>query len=1034
MIYAFRGFELDEELYQLRRHGRPLKLEPKVFDVLRHLLLHRDRVVSKQELLDAVWPDTRVSESVLPTCVGAARRALGDERARASVIQTVHARGYRFVAPVKELAHRAPRAPAPPPGSRDPAGLLPFVGRAAVLEQLRAGLRSALAGRGRLFLLVGEPGIGKTRTVEEFAGEAEAAGTRVLFGRCSETAGAPAFWPWIQILRTCTARSEPRVLRQDLGSGAADVAELVPELRERLRDLPASPAGDDEQARFRLFDGVAGFLRRVSARRPIVLLLDDLHCADEASLRLVQFLAAELRHAHLVVVSTYRDVAVHRSHPLARLLGALARETVCERIMLRGLEADDVERVLEETVRPPAGRRAAAAVHEMTAGNPFFISEVVRLLSSGNQLEELVSTGSLAMPQSARDAIGRHLDNLSEECNRVLRTVSVLGRELGVATAERLTGLPRQRLLERLDEACAAGVLEESSGGSGSYAFRHVLIQQTLYDELNMAERLRLHRAAGAALEEGYGALAEHHSDELAHHFFQAAPGGDPDKAVHYCTRAAARAHQLRAYEEAARHIEHALQALELRVPRDEARRCELLLELGGAHLASGARDRARGSYGAGAEIARRLGRADLFAHAAIGCRPVVELGMPAEPAVLALLEEALEGLGDADDCLRGRIQSRLAGTPPYSRSMETRNQLSREAYEAARREGDPAALRDALWARRWACMGPDRIDERFTLAQELLTLSEALGDPAMAALGYDIRMSAHLLRGESAAADRALGTYTRIVQDLRQPAYVSQALVWQGSRAFDRGRLDEAERLFREAFDRGRGTVPYAHYIFAGQMYLLRAQRGDLDAGEQGRLFFGEMMEMSFSWEPAVRSALALVHALRGDREVARCEFETLAERGFRSFPRDEHWLLTIGMLGGVASALSDRKRASELYALLEPYAELMMVHDLLRTNGGSVSMVLGNLATLLGRHDEGVGRFEHAMERESAMGARPRLLVTKGSLARLLQIRDAPGDRDRARALIDEVVEERDTAAYPAVPHLLDELQALASGDRSS
>jgi len=669
----------------------------------------------------------------------------------------------------------------------------------------------------------------------------------------------------------------------DMGPGAAEIAELVPELRERIGSVPTAPAVEGEQARFRLFDSVTSFLKRAGARQPLVLVVDDLHWADEASLHLLRFFVGEIHEARLLVVATYRDVELRRGHPLVELLGQLARESVCERIPLRGLDVGDTGRFIEGIVGAPAPDKLTSAIHEMTEGNPFFIREVMRLLVSEGQIEAFQQAGSLplALPPSVRAAIGRRLDGLSQECNALLRTASVLGREFSGALLERVTELPGNHILERLDEALAAGVLDEGKDALGRYAFHHALIRQTLYDELTLPERLRLHRRAGEAIEEACGAHPEPHLAELAHHFFQAAAGGEVGKAVDTCVRAAEYAHRLLAYEESAQQYERAIEALELRFPRDEVRRCELLLSLGEARLAFGARDRARAAF--------------------------------------------------------------------------------------------------------------------------------------------------------EAAADRALAAYTRIAQDLRQPAFLFQATFCQGSLALARGDFGEAERLFREALERGRGTIPYAHFMFTGQMQSLVFQRDGVDDAELDRVMFGEMFELPYSWQPALRSALAVRFVRLGEIEAARREFEALAEHGFSELRRDEHWLATMLGMSYLAVLLEDRRRAELLYDLLEPYADLVIVHDLLRATYGSVASLLGTLATVLERYDEGAAHYERAIAKETAMGARPWCLGSKIGYARLLLKRGKAGDHRRAEALVDEVKAGSEALGIRDHPRYLAAREELATA-RSS
>jgi tetratricopeptide (TPR) repeat protein len=659
-----------------------------------------------------------------------------------------------------------------------------------------------------------------------------------------------------------------------------------------------------------------------------------------------------------------------------------------------------------------------AAVHEMTDGNPFFIQEVVRLLISSNpgwlrardagaDAGDVPGAGTqmvLALPQSVRDAIGRRLEALSDACNGLLRVAAVLGREFDAPLLARVAEGAEAQVLEKLAEAVHAHVLDEVDAAPGRYRFHHSLIRQTLYDELSTPERVRLHARAGAALEAARGADVEPVLDELAHHFFQAAAAGEAARAIDYCRRAAERAGRLLAYEQSARQYERALHVVELHGPADGAPRAELVLAVGDAYALAGMRDRARAAFRRAAELARELRRADLLARAALGYRGPGEMGTPAEEAALRLLEEARNALADAHPGLRARLLGRLVGTPPYSDSLAARESMSREAVDLARAAGDGTALRDALEARLWACLGPDHLDDRLAVARDLLALAESQHNQYMALLAHEAELGTHLLRGDLAAADRALANFTRLAETLRQPALVFFATFYRGSRALGAGALDEAERLFRAALARGQGTVPYAHFMCTAQLYVLQYLRGSNDDPELSRVFFGEMLALPYSWEPAMRSALALSFYLRGDRAGARREFEAIAGRGFDAIRRDEHWLVTMGSLSTMAVLLADRQRAAQIYDLLRPYADLVFVHDLLRSVNGTVASALGSLAALLGRYEEGERHFQSAHAKETAMGGMTAFMDRPG-YARLLLLRDGPGDRARAAALLTEV-----------------------------
>lgn len=1003
MTLAFSDCEIDEQLYQLRRGGQAVKIEPKVFDVLLFLLRNRERVVSKHELLDGLWPGETVSESVLPRCIAAARRAIGDDRTRQALIQTVHGRGYRFIGELRtppEPVSGAASAPAPP------VPLSPFVGRDAALERLRAALEDALASRGRMTLLVGEPGIGKTCTADRLVTQAVERGAGVLTGRCYEGEGAPAYWPWVQVLRGCLADADDEALTADLGPGAADIAQLVPELRGRFSETSSAGSVEGEQARFRLFDSVTRFLERRAARRPLLVLLDDLHWADADSLLLLEFMASTLRSVPILMLGTYRDMEVRRGHPLGQVLGTLAREPHCERVLLRGLDGDEVAELMEAVAGTAASAEVAASVHDLTEGNPFFVQEMTRLLADegrlvGGDAEQL----SLTLPQSVRDAVGRRLTTLSTGCNDLLRIASVLGREFGTAVLERVSGLSADALLETLGEALDARLLVESQQTLGHYAFGHALTRHTLYEELSVPQRVGLHRRVGEALERSVGEASDALLPELAHHFFQAAPGGDVDRAIRYSVGSAERAHQLFAYDESVRHYERALEALELRLPVDERQRGELLVATAEEQWAAGNRERARAHFAEVAKIARHLGETELLARSAVGMRGYGESGMAPDADTLALLEEALGAVGSERPAWRARVLARLSSSAPYANAMKTREHMSQEAYALACEADDRAAISEVLGARYWATLGPDRVRERLEVGRECLARGGQWGDPRLRILGHEAQLGAFLLLGDMEAAGREIDAYEALAQELRQPLYLFLASTVRGSQSLNAGRFSEAEAYFAEAAGHGRGTVIYAEALYQGAVYWLHAMRGEYQAFSGVETMLREMFEEEQTGLTFVLQA-ALGHALiaRQDTEGAGRLLDELGRNGFRDFERDEHWLMGMGATADLAFRLGDAERARLLYELLLPYAKLTVTHDLIRAVAGSVETTLGALAGTMERFEDGIAHFERGMEHERRMGLRPAYLNSLGGLASLLLARGASGDIERARALVHE------------------------------
>ncbi len=890
-----------------------------------------------------------------------------------------------LVAPHRVEAALLPegREPAPTTGA--------FVGRENELAELRAGLDDALAGRGRLFLLVGEPGIGKSRLADELIGYARTQGARVLVGRCWEAGGAPAYWPWIQSLRAYIRDSDPEALREQLGAGAGDLAQLFPELRERFLDLPAPPPLESEGARFRLFDAAAAFLKSASRAQPIVLVLDDLHAADEPSLLLLEFLTRELGDSRLVIVGAYRDVDPSLRDPLVTALSELVREPVTRRMALSGLpEADVAEYIsIAAGVQPEAA--TVAEIHAETDGNPLFVGEIVRLLVAEGRLEG--TAGELHMPSSIREVIGSRMRRLSKRCQGILTAASVLGREFALDALQRLSQSTREELLGVLDEAMTERVIGEVPGASGRFRFAHALIRDTLYDELTPARRLQLHRQAGEALEHIYAADIEPHLAEVALHFFASAPAGAAGRAIEYARRAGDRAVSQLAYEEAVR-----LYGMALTLTDDELAQCELLLALGDAQTREGDEQEAKQTFLLAADVAQRLRVGEQLARAALGYGGrFVWARAGTDEHLVPLLERALAGLGVADNPLRVRVLARLAGALRDQHAREPRAALSEEAVQMARRIGDPETLAYALDGRCMATFWAENTEERIALATELIQLAENVGDRERAAAARYYRMMFLLELGDMSAVESELDAYAGLANELRQPAQLWLLVVTRATLALFQGRVEEGEVLTSEALERGQGAqrsdAVLSHRI---QTFTLATQRGQLEG-------LDEMLTRSVAEYPArpmFRCMLTWLRARLGREKEARVELQTLAADSFAALPRTNEWLFSLGFLAEVAADLGDLDRVRTLYELLSPYATRnASTADYICT--GSVARHLGLLATTMKRWEDAERHFEAALEMNERMGARPWLAYTQRDYGDMLLARGARGDRKRAEEL---------------------------------
>jgi predicted ATPase len=879
-----------------------------------------------------------------------------------------------------------------------------FVGRKRELSELLAGVDDALEGRGRLFLVAGEPGIGKSRLTDELAARARERDVRVLHGRCWEAGGAPTYWPWVQALRGYVREQPAEELRLQLGAGAPELGQILPEIREVLGDLPEPTPLDPEGARFRLFDAAAAFLRAASAGRPLLIVLDDLNVADTPSLLLLQFVAAEISEARILLVCAYRDVDVAPHDPLAKTVRELARERVTRRLHMRGLAEEDVARFIELSARiePPPG--VVTAVYRETEGNPLFVSEVVRLLADEGRLETVASEPSwhLRIPESVRDVIERRLERLSEECREVLTLASVVGREFGLEALQNFSDRPRDDLLVALDEAIEARVITEVPGALGRLRFAHALIRDALYDSVSRARRIRLHRKFGEVLEAFYGTEPEPHLAELAHHFFEAAPGGDIGKAIDYARRAGDRAAELYGYEDAVRLYRMSIEALDFRESGDDPARCELLLSLGEALARAGEHAAAKTTFLEAAGIAKRARLAEQLSQAALGYGGrFVWVRAGSDPHVIPLLEDALAAVAEDDSETRVRLLGRLACARRSDPDREAAALLSEQAVAMARRLGDTATLAYALNAYDAAHWWYDNPQQRLELSAELEQIARESQDGERLVEAHMARTAALFELGRISEAEATIAEMARIADELRQPSQQWAPLVLRALLAEFRGEFARGAELMREAVQFGDPALAEEH--FGAHDLWLRREQGRFEGLEAAMKRAAD----EFWWYPMFRCFLAELYVDLDRRADARRLFDELVANDFEALlPRDNEWLVSASVVADVCAYLGDHDTARRLYDELLPVADLNIV-GLAESARGSVSRSLGLLATLLGCHDEAEQHFEAAIAANDRMGARPWVARTQHEFAQMLLARDAPGDRERARELLAAALE---------------------------
>ena len=893
----------------------------------------------------------------------------------------------------------------------------PFVGREAERTELRRLLDQAAKGHGALAMIGGEPGVGKTRIAEELMAEARQRNMTALIGHCYEMEGALPYIPFVEMVEAGARLFPPETLREALGESAPEVAKLMPELRRLFPDIPEPPELPPEQERHYLFNGMRDFLARVGRAQPLLLVLDDLHWADDSTLLLLQHIAQQLQEMPVLILGTYRDVELDVAHPLARALEELLRQRLAHDVALKRLPEAEVGQMLGALSAQEPSAPLVQAIYAETEGNPFFVEEVFAHLAEEGKLfddqghwRSVLQVSELDVPRGVRLVIRRRLERVGEECRRVLTSAAVIGRGFSFELLEALSDtsagsgqdIDADALLDAVDEAERAHLITSTSDGAEDrFTFAHELIRQTLLSDISAPRRRRLHLQVAEAMERVYARALEERAADLAHHLYQAGAAADPGKTVHYLTLAGEQVLAAVAYEEGVRLYEMALRALDLKEEPDEAQRCELLLALGEAQIKAGGASKAGEIFHRAADIARKSRMTEHLARAALGVGKVDVVGGGGQ-ALVGLLEEALAVFTVEDHALRALLLARLAEALIFTGSGERMASLSREAEEIARRLDQPEVLATALYARYWALHelpDPKNLDEPLAVADEMVRLAEEVGDRERELLGRRLRIYELMPVGDIHAVDLEMEAYTRLAEAIQQPLYLWHIPLFQGMRALLEGRLEEAERLGQRVLAFA-AQDPMVLTQFGIQLYELRRQQGRLGEMEAAIKGFVERDPgMVF-----VRAVLAFIYSETGREAEARAEFEGLAVHDFTAVSLD--LLYAMAGLSETCAFLHDTGRAAMLYDLLLPYARRYLVVGESAACFGSASRYLGLLAATMSRWEEAAQHFEDAIEMNTRLEARPYLAHTQHDYARMLIDRDAPGDRDKAFRMLTEAI----------------------------
>lgn len=854
----------------------------------------------------------------------------------------------------------------------------PFVGREEPLARLRERWDDCVGGARRLVLLVGEPGAGKTRLASHFAADVQPAGT-LLYGRCDEEVLLP-YQPFLEPLRHYLTDA-PNALG-DLQDDARELARLVPDLVRQVGEPPEA-ASNPQAQRYTLFEAVRAVLCHATRGRPLLLVLDDLHWADKPTLLLLRHLMRHHEPSSLMVLGLFRDVEVSLGHPLIDTLAHLRREDRFERIVLSGLSDTDTAALVAASVPGDATPGFIRKLTEATEGNPFFIGETLRSLAESEVVagEPAAWEGALermGVPEGVEEVITRRLGRLSPPALQALAVAAVVGRDFRLGVLEDLLDVPAEAVISALEEAITAGLVVETPQRVDEFSFSHVLVRETIYAQRTRSRRLRLHLQVGEALERR-PAREDIHPAEIAHHLFLARELAGPEKTLAHTLRAAERAVESLAYEEAAGQYRRALEVIDDQEQYDEQQRCDVLLDLGRVLWQAGDAQ-ARETYWEAAVSARDRQDPAQLACAALGVGERFWEVNIIGPKYRGLLEEALATLTDEHEVLRARVMARLAENLHFKGEEQRGEALSRDAAAIARRAGDQDVLLTTLMARHVALLHIEHLEERLRLMTEIEELS--IGQRGVAAEGRQWHLYDLFELGDFDSARLQQNELDRLAEELRQPLFRQIAVGWQGVWAQLDGDVEQAELLAHAAFEHGRRARALdAGITLAASLLLIRREQGRaaellplLDAAIQSGSAVGPC-----------RAARAVVYLESGNEQGAQADYEAFSARRFETVPRDWYWLTTVALLAEVCAGLGDAARAPVLYEMLLPFAA-RNVQMSFAGFGGPVAYFLGILAATNGDVARAISHFDAALEFTRGAGASLFTARTQVAAGRLL------------------------------------------------
>jgi class 3 adenylate cyclase/tetratricopeptide (TPR) repeat protein len=859
-----------------------------------------------------------------------------------------------------------------------------------------------------LVLVSGEAGIGKSTLVAHAARDAHDAGATVLFGHCDEDFGAP-YQPWVEAL-TEHLEQDPQPLEALPAAQRAAIGRLLPALGIEVR----AANRDADTERLVLMDAVVRLLESAGEVAPLVLVLDDLHWADQASLHLLRRVATAGAAAPVTVIGTYRDTDLSSGDALTALLADLHREPNVARVPLDGLGDVDIAELMATAAGHELdddGIDLAHTLRRETAGNPFFTAELLRHLGESGAIVQNDEgrwtlerdLAELGLPSSVRDVVGRRVERLGPEAVRLLSLAAVIGRDFDVEVLEAVAASDGDALLDIIDGAVRATVITETDQPE-RYRFVHALTQHSLYADLSPLRRQRAHERVAETLEASTSTDPARRLSELAHHWLAATKPADSAKALRYAEEAADAALASLAPEDAAHWYRCALD-LAAQNEEDDLRRARLLVGLGTAQFLSGGNHQA--ALIEGGEIADRRGHTDLLVAAVLGGSSEMTMRDP-EPELGALAHRALDAVGPEDTARRAELFAALA-TFAGGTDFAARRTYVRQAISAARAAGDDETT---VRVANLAPLAQLPFDETVAVYDEGVAAAERTGEARLRSRAMQVGVQLSLAQGDITEARRINAEMMVLVAETGRARDLHLALAEAGLLLLLAGDLVGAEERAEEMLRVGTAIgLPEVLGQYGGQLFEVRRHQGRL--GEIAG-FYIEAAEENHNM-PVLMSAVATLLEELGRPDEARRALDQMLADGAASGPGDATRVTWLGHCAEVAARLGAVEHAATLRALIEPYAGQVIAPGSICT--GAVARYIGLLDHLRGDLAGAEAHLRQALAVHEAIEAPYFIALTQLDLADVLAERAGPAAADEAGRLVERARQGATSFGYEGV-----------------